>query len=366
MRIDKIYLNGFRNYENAFAEFSPEINVITGQNAQGKTNLLEAIYILTGGKSFRTRFDGEIIGFDYSGAEILANIYAQGRDQTVRVLLNRGQRKTITRNGVKTAASELTNLLRAVLFCPDDLDLIKTGASARRRLLDMSISQLRPGYAALISEYNRLHDHKMSILKEYDRRPDLLKTLDDFSQAMCATSAKLIRYRAAFTQKLAVKAQKIAMEFSGGGETLDISYKTVSAVTDPLAPTHTVLEQLYAHMFALRNAELSARACLSGAHKDDLDIRINGVPARSYASQGQARTAALSIKLGEREIFLEETGEYPVLLLDDVLSELDQRRQSFVLNRIGGGQTLITCCEDEGIVQKTGGRVLTVKSGEII
>ena len=142
-------------------------------------------------------------------------------------------------------------------------------------------------------------------------------------------------------------------------------YKPVSTVRDPFASAKEIYYDICDHQEHHRQAELDSAQCLTGAHKDDLEISIDGRPARAFASQGQTRTAALSLKLAEREIFLKETGEYPILLLDDVLSELDTRRQEFVLNRIGGGQTLITCCEDEGISQKTGGRVLFVEGGRI-
>lgn len=365
MKVNRIYLSGWRNYDMGTAEFSPGINVISGRNAQGKTNLLEAVYMLTGGRSFRTRFDKELISFDSTGGEILADVEAGGRVQTVRIVLRRGQRKSITQNGVKKTAGELSDSLKAVLFCPDDLNIIKSGAAERRRLLDMAIVQLRPGYAALLSDFNRLYENKMSILKEWREKPDLLDTLDDFSQSLCRVSAQIIRYRASFAQRLAEDAARIHREFSGGAETLSAAYKTVSTVTDPCASVQQVTEEIYAHQAAHRQAEIDSQSCLTGAHKDDLLITINGRPAREYASQGQARTAALSLKLAEREIFLEETGEYPVLLLDDVLSELDERRRDFVLNHIGGGQTLITCCEEEGIAEKTGGKVLTVENGVI-
>jgi DNA replication and repair protein RecF len=365
MRVDRIYLSGFRNYEMGTADFSPGINVITGRNAQGKTNLLEAVYMLTGGRSFRTRFDRELIGFDYDAAEILADIDAHGRQQTVRILLRRGQRKQILQNSVKRTAAELSASLTAVLFCPDDLNLIKAGAAERRRMMDMAICQLRPGYAALLREFGRLYEHKTRILKDWREKPALLDTLDDFSQSMCRVSAQIIRYRASFVRRLAEEAAPIHSEFSAAQERLELAYQTVSTVADPFGSLAEITQAVYAHQAAHRKAELEACSCLTGAHKDDIEVRINGQGAREYASQGQARTAALSLKLAEREIFLAETEEYPVLLLDDVLSELDARRQEFVLNRIGGGQTLITCCEDEGIAARTGGKVLKVEQGRI-
>lgn len=365
MRVDRIALQGWRNYEFASVELSPGTNVITGRNAQGKTNLLEAVYMLSCGRSFRSRLDRELVGFDFSDAEILADVYSHGREQTVRLLLHPGQPKRITVNGVKKTAGELSETMNAVLFCPDDLNLIKDGAAVRRKLLDNAISQIRPRYAELLSQFNRFYEHKTRILKDWREKPALLETLDDFSDGMARTGAQIIRYRAAFAARLNETAAPIHAEFSGNGEKLEIGYKTVSTVSDTSAPSKDIYFEICAHQEKHRQAELDSGQCLTGAHKDDLEIFINGSPARAFASQGQTRTAALSVKLAEREIFLRETGEYPILLLDDVLSELDAKRQEFVLNRIGGGQTLISCCEDEGISKRTGGRVLFISGGRI-
>ena len=365
MRVNRIALNGFRNYEWETAEFSPGTNVITGKNAQGKTNLLEAVYMLSTGKSFRTRFDREIIGFDYSGAEIIADVTGRNREHTIKMNLVHGQTKKITVNSVKTKPSELGEVINTVLFCPDDLNIIKDGAAVRRRLLDNAICQIKPQYAEYLSEYNRLYEHKTRILKDWREKPSLLDTLDEFSDAMCRISARMIRYRAAFSQRLNEASAPIHRDFSGNNEELVIKYRTVSTVTDPFASAKDIYYEICEHQEKHRQAEIDSCQCLTGCHKDDLEISINGKDARIYASQGQTRTAALSIKLGEREIFLAETGEYPVLLLDDVLSELDSKRQEFVLNRICGGQTLITCCEVEGISGRTGGKVLFVDKGKI-
>lgn len=365
MRVDSIALSGFRNYDWETVRFDPGTNVIAGPNAQGKTNLLEAVYMLSCGRSFRTRFDREMVGFAFSEADLLAEIYSRERSQTVNIRLHPGQTKRITVNSVRKTATELSELVKVVLFCPDDLELIKEGAAVRRRLLDNAISQIRPRYAEALSEFNRLYEHKTRILRDWREKPSLLDTLDEFSDGMCRASSQLIRYRAAFTARLNETAPPIHRDFSGEGEQLDIRYKTVSTVRDPFAPAKEIYYDLCDHQEQHRQAELDSAQCLSGAHKDDLEIFINGRPARSFASQGQTRTAALSLKLAEREIFLAETGEYPVLLLDDVLSELDGRRQEFVLNRIGGGQTLITCCEDDAISARTGGKVLFVDNGRI-
>ena len=365
MKVERIALSGFRNYDEETISFEPDVNVICGPNAQGKTNLLEAVYLLTGAHSFRTRFDRELIGFGCDWGSILADVEAEGRSQTIRLLFKRSQRRQVTVNSVKKPSSALAGLMTTVLFSPDDLYLIKEGAASRRRLMDNAISQLRPGYAALLSDYNKLYENKTRILKDWREKPSLLTTLDEFSEGLARCSARMIRYRASFAQRLAAAAEPIHRDFSGGKEELGVAYKTVSTVTDPQAPAEEIYAQVLEHQRLHRQAELDAGQCLTGVHKDDLDISINGMAARSFASQGQARTAALSLKLAEREICKAETGEYPVLLLDDVLSELDAARQEFVLNRIGGGQTLITCCEDEDISRRTGGKVFTVREGRI-
>ena len=364
MNLEKIALNGFRNYDWETAEFSPGTNVIFGANAQGKTNLLEAVYLLAMGRSFRTRFDRELVGFGYDSAELLAEVFSHDRQQTVRLALRPGARKTITVNSVRKTAAELSGTVSVVLFSPDDLELIKEGAAARRRLMDTAISQIRPRYAGYLAEFNRCYEQKTRILRDWRDKPSLLDTLDEFSDGMCRASAQLIRYRAAFAARLDETARPIHADFSSG-EALAVAYRTVGTVKDPFGAAKEIFYALCDHQEAHRQAELDCGQCLTGAHKDDLDISIDGRPARAFASQGQTRTAALSLKLAEREIHLAETGEYPILLLDDVLSELDAKRQEFVLNRIGGGQTLITCCEDGGISKRTGGRVLQVEKGRI-
>lgn len=365
MRVERLSLRGFRNYGEAAVEFDPGINVISGRNAQGKTNLLEAVYLLSGGHSFRTRFDRELIGFDRDFAEIGADVFAGERQQRIEILLRRGQKKQITQNRVKKTAAELNSAVKAVLFCPDDLNLIRDGASARRKLMDLAICQLRPGYAGLLSDYNRLYENKLRILRDYRENPAMLDTLDEFSDGLARISARMIRFRASFAKRLAEAAAPIHREFSGADEELSLAYATVSTVTDPMAGEQAIYAEILEHQRSHKAAELASGSCLTGVHKDDLEICINGRSARSYASQGQTRTAALSLKLAEREIFLDDTGESPILLLDDVLSELDSRRQEFVLNRMAGGQTLITCCEDEHIAEKTGGRVIFIDAGSI-
>jgi DNA replication and repair protein RecF len=260
---------------------------------------------------------------------------------------------------------DLSGKVIAVLFSTDDLSLVRGGASERRRFMDAALCQIRPKYALCLSGFNRLYEHKTRILKDHWEKPALLAALDEFNVNLAKASAQLITYRAAFVQKLAPVAESVHADFSGGQERLSLVYETVKTITDPTAKPAILFKQLIEHQTRLRQAEIDAGMCLSGAHKDDILISINGAPARAFASQGQTRTAALSIKLAEREILFEDRGEYPLLLLDDVLSELDEGRQNFVLNRIRDGQVFITCCEDKGIANRTGGKIFTVLKGRV-
>lgn len=366
MKVQSILLENFRNYASFEAEFADNVNVIAGNNAQGKTNLIEAVYFLSAGRSFRARNDRELIQFDRDGAHIRADIDSGGRDHRLEAFLHSTKRRQFLSNGVRLkTASALSGKLRTVLFCPDDLNLIREGAAVRRRLMDGCLCQLRPRYAEALTEYNRILDHKTRILRDYHQKPSLLDTLDDFNLRMAQMGAQLIYYRAAYAALLAEKAADIHREFSGGSETLSVSYLTVKTIEDPAKKPAELLEPLLEHLKGHRRAELETGTCLSGAHKDDLEILINGMPARTFASQGQARTAALSLKLAERDIHYADAGEYPVLLLDDVLSELDPRRQSFVLNRINEGQVFITCCDEVSLMPSTGGRLLRIAGGRL-
>ena len=357
MILKSLELDFFRNYVHFQSDFDPRVNLIYGENAQGKTNLLEAIAYLSSAKSHRARYDG---------AFLKGSVDSRGRTFTLEAKLHRGKSRQLYSNGVRLkTAGELSGILTTVLFCPEDLYLIREGAAARRKFLDLAICQLRPRYAQALGEYNRLYEHKTRILRDWPENPSLLQTLDDFSLRMAQTGALVVHYRAHFVKRLQETAPPIHRDFSGGREKLSLRYETVSTVTDPLAPPRTILEEILAHQERHRQAELDARQCLTGPHKDDLAVELDGRSAKTYGSQGQTRTAALSLKLAQREIFFQETGEWPVLLLDDVLSELDPRRQEFVLNRIAGGQVFITCCEDDRLPVLLGGKVFHVKQGAI-
>ena len=366
MRIDGLSLDFFRNYVHLDAAFDPNINVIYGDNAQGKTNLLEAVAYLSG-VSHRARYDRELIQFGVDHAFLKGHVFARERDFLLEAELHRGARRVLRSNGVKLKnGGELSGIFQSVLFCPEDLYLIREGAAARRGFLDDCICQLRPRYAQALAEYKRLHEHKTRILRDSEEKPSLLDALDEFSMSMAKAGALLIHYRARYCRALEQYAAQAHSECSGGREELTLAYRTVGTVVDPMAPQEAVFEQLMAHQRDHYHAELASRLCLSGPHKDDIEVSIGGAAARAFSSQGQTRTAALSLKLAERDIFRELTGFSPVLLLDDVLSELDPRRQEFVLNRISGGQVFITCCEEDRLESMLGGKVLHVENGKVV
>ena len=367
MIVRRIDLEQFRNYCRFEGEFSPKVNVIWGENAQGKTNLLEAVAYLSTASSHRARYDRELIRMGEDHALVRAEVFSRDRDFILEARLGRGVRRQLYANGVRLkTAGELAGVLNTVLFCPEDLYLIREGAAVRRRFLDTCICQLRPRYAQALAEYRRLYEHKTRILRDWEDHPSLLDTLEEFNLRMAQTGALVIHYRAHFIKRLREVTPPIHRDFSGGREALGLEYQTVSTVTDPLAPAREILEGLLEHQKTHRKAELEARQCLSGPHKDDLTVTLDGMSAKTFASQGQTRTAALSLKLSSREIFFQDTGEWPVLLLDDVLSELDEKRQEFVLNRINGGQVFITCCQEMGLDRLGEGRTFHIQGGALV
>lgn len=367
MRLLSLEVTNYRNIASASLTPGRELTVICGNNGQGKTNLLEAIGYLSSARSHRARYDREMIMMGVDSAFLRGEADSRGRTFTLEARLFRGKGRQLYSNGVRLkTAGELSGILYTVLFCPEDLYLIREGGAARRKFLDSAICQLRPRYAAALAEYNRLYEHKTRILRDWPENPSLLETLDDFSLRMAQTGAILIHYRAHFIKRLREHAPVIHRDFSGGREELGLRYETVSTVEDPLRSPREILPQLLAHQQSHRQAELDARQCLSGPHKDDLLVELDGRSAKTYGSQGQTRTAALSLKLAQRDIFFQETGEYPVLLLDDVLSELDARRQAFVLNHIQGGQIFITCCEEEKLEGLEGGAAFHIHGGALV
>ena len=365
MALNAIELRSFRNYEQLQLDFEPGVNLIVGDNAQGKTNLLEAISYLGSGKSFRAQKTGEMIRFGADFAEISGDIYAEERQQTLRWVLFAGSRpRQIWRNGVKKkTAADISGVMSTVLFCPEDLMVLKTGAAARRRLGDHALCQLRPNYDAALTEYNRILEIKSRILKDHHENPGVLEILPEYNTRLCQVGALIISYRARFFEGLGKAAAEYHGKFSGGKEEFSLQYHTVSSVNDPFAPVATLTQDLQEHLERHYRAELESGQCLTGPHKDDFSVDLNGIDLKAYGSQGQTRTAAISLKLAQRELMKRESGQEPVLLLDDVLSELDPGRQDLVLNKIVSGQVFITGCEPGRVTKQ--GKTIEIEKGNV-
>ena len=314
---------------------------------------------------FRAQRTAEMIRFSQSFAELEGQVRSQEREQTIRWVLFPGSRpRMLQRNGVrKKSAGEVAGVLPTVLFCPEDLMILKAGSAPRRRLGDGALCALRPNYEAALTQYQKILDQKSRILKDRLENPAVMEILPEYNLRLCQVGALLISYRARFYEALGTAAGEFHGRFSGGAEEFALQYKTVSTVKDPFAPVDVICSQLQEHLTGHYSAELQSMQCLTGPHKDDFDVTLNGISLKSFGSQGQTRTAAISLKLAQRRLMARELGEEPVLLLDDVLSELDAGRQDFVLNQIEQGQVFITCCEPGRFTKL--GKTIHIRQGEV-
>jgi DNA replication and repair protein RecF len=336
MTLNSITLKDFRSYENTSFSFSENINVVSGPNGTGKTNLLEAVYYLATSKSVRSAQDGELVSFNQPGAELEGKFTSGGREQALAVTIKKGSRRAFCLNGAAlTSLKELMGVLPAVYFDPGDLSLLQGGAGQRRAFIDAVLCQQKPRYLEALRRYRKLHQSKTKLLGLAAAQPSYLDMLLEYNRGLADTGALLASYRKPFSEKLARYAAGHHSAISGGRETLSFAYQTDAADAD----------EAFAKMNTRREAELARRQCLAGAHRDDLPASLNGRPLKGSGSQGQTRTAAISMKLAARDLLCETFGEPPLLILDDVLSELDESRQTYVLGHISGGQTFISCCE---------------------
>lgn len=344
----KTELVNFRNIERAELEFSDGVNVLVGGNAEGKTNMLEAIYLFALGKSFRGAKEEEIIRFGEENAS--ATIYfkdnARSDVQKISVSMKKGKRRRIEVNGVKiNRLSEMIGTFRAVLFCPEHLSIIKDGPSMRRGYLDVAISQFRPVYLNSLRRYmNILEERNRLIRNAEDDIKTFKATIDLWSEQLAHEAANVSYFREIYVKKVEKKVSEAFREMSGDREKTEIEYLGSSKQESYSDKAET--EKKYLSLLTENvDRELKAGTTLYGVHKDDMDIKINGKSSRLFASQGQQRSLAIAMKLAEGDICLEETGDNPVLLLDDVLSELDEKRRDYLLGRVRDRQVIITTCE---------------------
>ena len=355
-----------RNIARAELTPDPALNVLCGANGQGKTNLLEAIWLLTGGKSFRGSKDADLIRRGAPFSVLEAEFEGAGRPHDLRLTVGGRETKRPGRsaciNGEEVphaaALATRTGAFTAVVFEPDHLNLVKGGPEGRRRFLDTTLCQLYPTYLVGLRRYARIVSQKNAVLKNYDSTPGAADLLETFNAELLRTGTVLIRRRRDYMAKLAPAAARNYSEISRGAETLSVRYlPSVDVEGD-------VVTALAARLRAVAAAERRAGFCLTGPHREDLEILIDGHPARVYGSQGQQRSAVLALKLAEAAVAGELLEEQPVMLLDDVLSELDDARQTYLLTRIGENQTFVTTC-DTAAFARTTGKIFLVDAGRV-
>lgn len=304
--------------------------------------------MLTGTGSFRNAKKSDMIMWTEPMAVICADVVSRQRDFDLELSLPLKSAPYAKINGIKRPVSKgLSDILSCVAFAPSDLFIVSSSPSQRRDFMDRALKQLRPNYTLLLSKYQKLMEGKNKILKNWDTQPQFREILPEYTDKMAALSASIITYRNSFLDAISPFALKAQSEMSSEKEHLVLKYSTVSTVTDKKADALTIYKEVLSHSLAHYDAELASRVCLSGIHKDDIEIEINGRPAKLYASQGQTRTAALALKLAEHSLFYKENGEYPILLLDDVFSELDGKRREYILKKAQSGQVIITSCFEE-------------------
>jgi len=333
MIIKSIELADYRNYESLEMKFSEGTNILYGDNAQGKTNILEAIYVSATTKSHKGSKDKEIVNFDKEEAHIRTYIEKEGIETRVDMHLRKSKSKGIAIDGQKLKkAADLLGLCNVVFFSPEDLAIIKNGPSERRRFVDMELCQLDNFYLYNLNHYNKIVNQRNKLLKDMYFHPDLKETLNIWDMQLVSYGTKIIERRKLFVEQLNEIIYDIHKKLSGDKEELVIHY-------DP----DVEIEDFEQKMKNAQDRDIKAKMTSVGPHRDDFSFFINGLDIRKYGSQGQQRTAALSLKLAEIELVKKITKDHPILLLDDVLSELDSNRQNYLLNSIGNIQTIITC-----------------------
>ncbi len=357
MIIKSIDLNNFRNYGLQSIEFDPHINILYGDNAQGKTNVLEAIYVNGTTKSHRSSKDFEMISFDSDEAHLKSVVSKNDIDYRIDMHLKKNRSKGIAINGVPIRkALDLYGIVNMVFFSPEDLGIIKNGPSQRRRFLDMELCQLDKVYANNLLNYNKALDQRNRLLKEIPYNKDLEDTVDIWNMQLATYGDEIIKRRDEFVDRINSVIRSIHLKLSGDKEELSVKYEP-----------STEGDNLYRELTDNMAKDIRNKMTSVGPHRDDISFNINDVDIRKYGSQGQQRTTALSLKLAEIEIVKIILGDTPILLLDDVLSELDAKRQNCLLDSIHDIQTIITCTGlDEFINNRFGvNRIFKVSNGKV-
>ncbi len=333
MIIKRLELADYRNYESLDLQFDKGTNILYGDNAQGKTNILEAIYVAATTKSHKGSKDNEIINFDKEEAHIRTYLEKDAIETRVDMHLRKSKSKGIAIDGQKIKkAADLLGLCNVVFFSPEDLNIIKNGPAERRRFVDMELCQLDSFYLYNLNHYNKIVNQRNKLLKDMYMNPDLKDTLTIWDSQLVSFGSKIIERRKIFTEQLNEIICEIHKKLSGGKEEILVYYNPDVSVED-----------FEVKLKMNKERDIKLKQTTVGPHRDDFSFMIGKVDVRRFGSQGQQRTAALSLKLSEIELVKKIAKDFPVLLLDDVLSELDSNRQNYLLNSIGDIQTIITC-----------------------
>ena len=363
MYCNRIKVKDFRNIEYADVSFDDGVNILFGANAQGKTNLLEAIGYAAIGKSFRTSHDEDLIRFGSEMSEISLDFSDSVRRQNITVRMMRGKRKRIELNHIKAdRASDVVGTFRTVLFCPENLSLIKSGPAERRNYLDVAISQLYPVYLKSLQRYNQILKQRNQLIRNAEEdRKTFRDTIEFWSSQLARESAIISSYRVRYLKKATVSIRQCFEEMMGGMEIPTAVYEGSSHQEEAAYEDVDATEKVYFEkLMNNHDREIGAGSTLWGVHKDDIDIKLNDKSARTFASQGQQRSLALAMKLAEGEVCAQICGEKPVFLFDDVFSELDSSRRAYLSGKMTDRQVIMTTCEPQGSV---GGRMIKVDGG---
>ena len=356
MRVNTLSFEGFRNLAAGTVCPGEDVNIFYGNNAQGKTNLLEAIWLFTGARSFRGAKDRELVQFGCEKALLTMDLFASGRAQEAKITVD--TRRHAELNGLAgTPAAKLAGNFCGIVFSPTHLSLIKDGPEGRRKFIDAAYCQLRPAYIRTLSEYNRVLTQRNAVLKA-DGPEELLSLWDE---KLAVLGSKIILARSAYLKKLEPVMDEVYSGLSGGKETLTIQY--LSSV--PVGTEEQMQNDLLILFQNRRREDRGAGFTTAGVHREDISVEIDGLSARTYGSQGQQRSAVLAMKLAEAAVLREVTGEQPIALLDDVMSELDTSRQEYILNHLRDWQVFITCCEPTALMQLRGGKEFCMKNGKL-
>ena len=363
--------NGYKNLKEISIKLDPRMNIFCGENAQGKTNLIEAMWLCSGCKSFRGTRDKDFIGFDEEKADIKLNFKNKIRTQEISFIVSKEniKDKRVTLNGVKLSVlSKLFGSLKCVIFTPEDLELSKGSPENRRSFLDLCISQIKPSYVSAINKYDLLLSHRNALLKEISMGRTDEENLNIWDEQLASTGSYISVLRNTYTKKLNIFTDKMYFDLTKQREKLSLHYNsTIFNELDNRLDFKGDMAKEY--LKKLKNNvkdDIKLGFTQIGTHRDDVITKINGLNSRDFGSQGQQRSIALIMKLSQAQILFDETGEAPVILLDDVLSELDLSRQDFILNEINNMQLFVTCCDATTVLKHKMGNVFFMENGKIV